>query len=152
MWPYSREFTDVAYMNLSPQWIFNPHSESFKANPFWYSVGNVVLSLSLSHLSFTCFAFLLSISISPYLSVIWTSCSVALKYCKSCRSVDHHSVLHLESECNVNDMMIPSKAMLTLLSFSFFKWKVTLWDNDVNSKLHFNNAEVVLAEHTTKTS
>lgn len=107
---------------------------------------------SPTSLSLVLHFFSLSLSISPYLSVIWTSCSVALKYCKSCRSVDHHSVLHLESECNVNDMMIPSKATLTLLSFSFFKWKVTLWDNEVNSKLHFNNAEVVLAEHTTKTS
>lgn len=133
-------------------WIFHLNKylifalNHLKQSPFCCSSGNMCmqctwfyphfsiplsLSLSISHrfspsLSFSHSLYLSLPTVSfslLYLSVSWTSCSVALKYGTLCRSVDHRSALHPESECNVNDMMIPSKATLTLLSFSFFKCK-----------------------------
>lgn len=98
---------------------FYPHFSVPASLPFptlSLSISSPSLSLSLSLPT-------QSLSLSLYLSVSWTSCSVALKYGTLCRSVDHRSALHPESECNVNDMMIPSKATLTLLSFSSFKCK-----------------------------
>lgn len=84
--------------------------------------------------------------LSLSLSVSWTSCSVALKYGTLCRSADHRSALHPDSECNVNDMMIPSKATLTLLSLSFFKCKGWLHDTMKQTARFTLSAVVVLAE------
>lgn len=134
-------------------WIFHLNKylifvlNHLKQSPFCCSSGNMCMQCTRLYLHFPIPPFSPSLSVSLsvsslYLSISlsasWTSCSVALKYGTLCRSVDHRSVLHPESECNVNDM-IPSKATLTLLSFSFFQvQRLTSWDNEVKSKVHFN--------------
>lgn len=121
IWPYRNEFMDVANMNLSPEFIFNLCSESFKAHAF-----SVVLRATCATPSPLLRAFPMSAfspSHSLFLSVSRTSCSLTLKSATFCRSVDQRAALHPESKRNVNDMMVPSKATLTLLSFSFFKCK-----------------------------
>lgn len=133
-------------------WIFHLNKylifvlNHLNQSPFCCSTGNMCMqctqfyphfhppSLSLS-LSF--------LSVSPSLSVSWTSCSLALKYAALCRSVDHRSALHPESECNVNDM-IPSKATLTLLSFSCFKSKGWLHET-MKSTVGFTLTQIAAA-------
>lgn len=117
---------DVTYI------IFHPHKylifvlNHLKQSPFCCSSGNMCMQCKQFYPHFYISAFLHSLCLSPnphYLSVSWTSCSVALKYGTLCRSVDLHSALHPESECSVNDTIIFSKAMLNLPLCSFFKCK-----------------------------
>lgn len=152
-------------------WIFHLNKylifalNHLKQSPFCCSSGNMCMQCTWFYPHFSVPASLppYPLSLSPSfppshtqsrslflsLSVSWTSCSVALKYGTLCRSVDHRSALHPESECNVNDMMIPSKATLTLLSFKLFQvQRLTSWDNEVNSKAHFNVVVVLADEHT----
>lgn len=130
----SNEFIDLSYMNLSPQWIFNVISESFKPKAcllFFERSTQLCPSTLLFFSSVLPPSHLTQLpppfpahSSSPSLSTLpHSACSVALKYGALCRSADQCRALNPESECDVNDMIIPSKAPLTSPSRSILECK-----------------------------